>query len=116
MYIDLAVGLNVFIYEGTTMPVAEAVASIADKLTAVWYQAEDGSWLAYQPGAPDWANTLTTLENGLQYQFNMTEAVSWLVPGTEEPSPPSKGTSNWIKFGIPLGLGVILLALKKQGR
>lgn len=74
--LSLTAGWNVEAYLGPTKPADKAVASIADKLNVIWYfDNTTKKWSAYKPGAPPWANDLTTLVSGNVYWFQVSADV-----------------------------------------
>lgn len=114
--IDLVAGLQDIVYPGETMAVANAVASIANTLIAVWYYDEvQAKWLAYSPTAPNWANDLTVMTKGETYSINMTEATVWIVNVADVPSPEaSKFPWAVIAVGVAALVGMIILTKGKR--
>gem|GEM_PF-1433090 len=62
------------------------LACIEDDVLSIWYyDAVINDWLIYAPPA---FNTLTTIEDGKAYWFNMDDAVELWIDGRELPAPP----------------------------
>jgi len=73
LYWDGNEGWNSVAYLGPDKPVSEALSSIWDKLTVVWfYDSESGVWHGYNPHVPPWANDLSGLVNGQPYWIRVT--------------------------------------------
>jgi len=74
--VQLAAGENVVAYGGPTMPVEQAVASIAGSLESVWYW--DGTtWWVYTP-VPSY-DDLVELVKGQTYNLFMLEPAMWQI-------------------------------------
>ena len=78
-YIDLILGWNLVGYNSSTaQPIADALASIADKYISVW-AFENGAWKVYNPAGPGFID-LTTMQPGYGYWINVTEPCRWILP------------------------------------
>ena len=82
--IQLQAGLNLVGYNSVlSLPVADAMASIAGKYTAVWAFI-DNSWRAYYPDDPGFSD-LEFMEPGVSYWIDVTEDCSWAQPPNHPP-------------------------------
>jgi hypothetical protein len=82
LYLDGNEGWNSVAYLGPDKPVSEALSSIWDKLTVVWfYDSESGTWHGYNPHVPAWANDLSGLVNGQPYWIRVTGQCYWTYGG-----------------------------------
>ncbi len=73
---------NAVVYTGVDKSLAEALASILDKVSAVWWWDEAAqAWRAYSPTAPDWANDLTLMLSGETYYIYVTAECIWNTAG-----------------------------------
>jgi Malectin domain/Glycosyl hydrolase catalytic core len=82
--IQLYAGWNLVGYPSlVTRPVAEALASCADKFDLVYaYVASDASpWKVYDATVPPMFNDLTDMEPGRGYWINATQECTWQVAG-----------------------------------
>ncbi len=105
MNIQLTIGLNEVVYPGVTMPIADAVASIATTINAVWYYDKIADkWLGYAPSAPSWANDLATVTKGETYSVTALENCTWVID-TGQPK------SDWWKIIVAVLMLVGLIAL-----
>lgn len=105
MNIQLIIGQNEVVYPGATMPVADAVASIATKINSIWYYDKvAGKWLGYSPTAPSWANDLATVTKGETYSVTALANCTWVIQ-TEQPK------SDWWKIAVAVLILVGLIAL-----
>lgn len=76
------VGGNEVTYVGSDKAPAEALASILDKVSAVWWWDQSNEeWFGYSPTAPDWANNLKMMGGGLTYLIYVTEECVWNTAG-----------------------------------
>ena len=101
-------------YLGDTLPCAEAVPPSVSALIVSGIQHLDGTeWLSWMPDAPDWANSLTTLEYGKEYLINVSAPVRWTFVGGEQ---PRSKTWLWIGAGVVGLVGLVALALSSSGK
>ncbi len=72
---QLAVGgWNEIIFKSATTPIRTALSSIpADVIVTVWSEAGQG----FKSDAPDWANDLKQMEQGLKYFIQVSREVTW---------------------------------------
>jgi hypothetical protein len=75
--VDLVVGNNTIVFEGSTRDIAPAFVGYEDKIIAVWHEVSSGVWLGYDPSAPDWANDLKQLVKGGTYIINAAVDFQW---------------------------------------
>jgi predicted heme/steroid binding protein len=75
----LKAGLNTGKYGGPSLPITDAITSIANNLVAIWWQDISGGWHCYQPGAPAWANDLSVLNSGDTYCVYVSADCDWLL-------------------------------------
>ena len=82
--IPLVEGWNLVGYPASaSRAIATVLAPITGKYTLVYvYDSSDTShpWKKYDPSAPPYANTLTTMQRGRGYWIKATEACNWVVP------------------------------------
>jgi hypothetical protein len=82
LFFDSNEGWNSVAYLGSNKPVSEALGSIWDKLTVVWfYDNQNGTWHGYNPHVPSWANDLSGLVNGQSYWIRVTSGCYWTYGG-----------------------------------
>ncbi|MBM4462042.1 MAG: hypothetical protein FJ012_01740 [Chloroflexi bacterium] len=73
LYWDGNKGWNSVAYLGPDKPLTEALSSIGDKLSVVWFfDSETGKWYGYNPNMPAWANDLAELKNNQSYWIKVT--------------------------------------------
>jgi hypothetical protein len=88
--IPLKVGWNLVGYSSVlSLPVGDALSSIAGKCTSVWGY-KDGVWKAYYPGSPGLSD-LQTLECGRAYWIKATAACNWTMPPNHAPVADAGG-------------------------
>ena len=76
--VDIAVGIQDVIFQGTTRLIKGAFVGLEDKISAVWWWDETAqAWRGYSPSAPDWANDLLNLTQGYTYSINASVACQW---------------------------------------
>lgn len=81
--IPLAAGWNLIGYPASaSRPVADALASIAGRYTLMYTYLGSGAepWRRYDPTAPPYVNTLTTLDPGRGVWIRVAEACTLMVP------------------------------------
>lgn len=76
--VELSAGWNTAEYLGAPVSVEAALATVIDKVEAVWtYDAQAGEWLTWNAGVPGWVNTLDTLTAGTTYHIQVSEDCVW---------------------------------------
>jgi hypothetical protein len=74
----LPAGSTLVTFAAPTMRAEDATESLGGALRAVyWWDASNGTWLHYFPDAPEYANTLKSLQPGLAYYVSVSFPVTW---------------------------------------
>ena len=74
----LSPGMNLVTYAGLSQPVGPVVSSLGGALAGIYaWDGANGHWDRYAPGAPGYANTITTLDPGRVYYIEVTNPVIW---------------------------------------
>ena len=89
--VRLFAGWNDVFYEGVTLPVEQALGSVADAVPVVWeFDASRQRWNVWSASAPAVARSLSFLQTGGLYFLRSTRATFWLPPLT----PPAAAAAD----------------------
>jgi hypothetical protein len=76
--IPLEAGVTHAVYQGGAGWSSDVFASLGDSLQFVYtWDANQGRWLRYVPGMPDYINSLAWVEPGREYIVSVTAAGTW---------------------------------------
>ena len=79
VHIDLAAGINLVTYAGPDQPVPLAIASLGDRVRAVYeWNPDSGHWEKFVPWGPAYVNTFTRMRYGRVYSIELTGAGTWV--------------------------------------
>lgn len=75
---SLSAGMNLVTYAGPEQPVLSALASVRSAVISVYaWDSSSGTWLAYAPGLPGYAEGFVTLQPGEVYYVQLSGSALW---------------------------------------
>ena len=76
--VTLVAGMNLVTYAGPEQPVLAALASVQDVVMSVYaWDSSTGTWLAFAPGLPGYAEGILSLKPGEAYYVQVSASALW---------------------------------------